>query len=124
MARVLTAEDDPALRQLIEVVLTRAGHDVVACPDADAALAEARKQPPDVILTDVDMPPGMSGLDLVAALKADPLTSAIPIVLVTGSVDPDLSSGSLPGVADLVPKPFFPRDLVTRVHRVLTGQLH
>src|SRR3954466_2557998 len=80
--RVLVVDDIEANRNLITALLSRDGYRVESAVDGNAALESVRRTPPDLILLDVMMP-GPSGFDVCRALKADPLTRLIPIVLIT-----------------------------------------
>ncbi|NJC83140.1 response regulator [Planosporangium mesophilum] len=119
---MVIVDDDPDLLAAYARVLTRAGHDTVACPDGESALAQVRKDPPDLLLTDVAMPPGMSGLELVTEIAADPAVADIPVILVTGGWV-DLDGAEPPRVARLLRKPVAPPDLVTTVETVLADRL-
>jgi CheY-like chemotaxis protein len=79
MARMVIADDDTDLLAAFARTLARAGHDVTACPDAGAALTQIRSLGPDLVLTDIEMPPGMSGLEMVAAIRADPEIAGGPV---------------------------------------------
>src|SRR5207253_8485485 len=85
VARVMVVEDNPNLLALFTHVLVRAGHAVTPCRDAAAALDQVRETPPDLVITDFDLPPGMTGLHLVRALRSSPATANIPIMMVAGA---------------------------------------
>jgi two-component system cell cycle response regulator DivK len=82
MARILVVEDNPDNMLLTVMLLQSAGHEVLPAADAEAGLALARKERPDLILMDVQLP-GMDGLAATALLKADEATRAIPVVALT-----------------------------------------
>jgi DNA-binding response OmpR family regulator len=116
---VLVAEDDRDIRELVQTKLTGAGFEVLAVGDGMSALATAREHKPDVVLIDVMMP-GLSGLDVVELMRADPATAAIPVILLTArSAEFDVEDGMARGAADYIVKPFSPRDLVQRINTVL-----
>ncbi|GII22563.1 response regulator [Planosporangium mesophilum] len=118
MATVVIAEDDAALRGLFTRVLTRAGHHVDACPDGGSALARVRDHRPELVLTDVDMPPGMSGLDLLAMIRATPDLAPIPVIVTTGGhLDSDTAAAL--GATLLLRKPVSPHDLTAHVDAIL-----
>lgn len=102
MARVLLVEDDPDLRVLVEVRLKRLGHLVLTVGSAVEALEVlAVKGPPDVAVLDVVMP-GMSGLELLTRLRADPALAALPAVFLSGRVEPaDIEAGRALGATYL-----------------------
>jgi DNA-binding response OmpR family regulator len=119
MSKVLIADDDPDILDLVAFKLEQAGHHLVTAGDGITALAEARREPPDVVVLDVSMP-GMSGLDICRELRADPATAAIPVILLTARAqEADVEAGFDVGADDYVTKPFSPRELVSRVAVVL-----
>jgi DNA-binding response OmpR family regulator len=119
MSKVLIADDDPDILDLVAFKLEQAGHQLVTAGDGITALAEARREPPDVVVLDVSMP-GMSGLDICRELRADPATAAIPVILLTARAqEADVEAGFDVGADDYVTKPFSPRELVSRVAVVL-----
>ena len=115
----LVAEDDSDIRELVTVKLSGAGYRVIAVSDGTSALEAIREQLPDVALLDVMMP-GVSGLEVIGALRADPATAAIPVILLSAkSQEFDVETGIASGAADYIIKPFSPRELVERVNGVL-----
>jgi len=120
MATVLVAEDDLDIRDLVVLKLEQAGFEVTAFGDGSAALATARRQVPDVAVLDVAMP-GLSGVDVCRALRADPDTLDTAVILLTGLTrGSDVMRGLAAGADDYVLKPFSPRDLVDRVRALLS----
>ena len=81
-ALVLVVEDDPSISKLLERVLARAGYETLLAHTGDAALALARERQPDVITLDLILP-GRSGEETLAALKADPSTRDIPVIVIS-----------------------------------------
>jgi DNA-binding response OmpR family regulator len=117
--RLLVADDDADIRDLVTFKLRQAGYDVVAVADGSAALAEARANPPALAVLDVMMP-GLSGLDVLRDLKADEATQDVKVILLTArSRDLDVDAGYAGGADDYVIKPFSPRELVHRVGTLL-----
>lgn len=82
MATVLIVEDNPANMTLATFLVQSAGHVVLAAPDAEAGLALARAERPDLILMDIQLP-GMDGLEATVLLKRDEATRAIPVIALT-----------------------------------------
>ena len=82
MATVLIVEDNPANMTLAVFLLQSAGHTVLKALDAEAGLALAREQQPDLILMDIQLP-GMDGLQATALLKGSELTASIPVIALT-----------------------------------------
>ncbi len=80
--RILLAEDDRFLRKAAESALTRSGYTVVTAADGDEALARARDSAPELVLLDLIMP-GRNGFDVLHALKSDPATKAIPVIVLS-----------------------------------------
>ena len=86
---ILVAEDDKALSRMICTVLKEGGHICVPVYDAMQAFAHAMKQAPDLILLDINMPGG-TGVGVLQKLKNSTKTSRIPVLVLSGSIDPDL----------------------------------
>ncbi|MDG6103253.1 response regulator [Dactylosporangium aurantiacum] len=105
MAAVVVADDDPVVRQLVARMLRRCGHHVVTCDDGEQLLVAVRRHPPDVVVTDHQMP-GLTGLAVVARLRQDPATAGIPVVVASGSVGPDEAAALLGDADRLLVKPF------------------
>src|SRR5687768_17387933 len=82
MPRILVVEDDPDISELIAHYLTRAGHDVDRLAHGGEAPRRVRESPPDLVVLDL-MLPGLDGLMVCQALRADPATAAIPIIMLT-----------------------------------------
>ena len=118
-ATVLVVEDDPTILQLLEVNFEMEGFTVVRAEDGLLGLEAARSKRPDVIVSDVMMP-NMSGLEMVAELKADPDTAGIPVILLSAKAQgSDVRQGIEAGADDYVTKPFEPLDLIDRVNSLL-----
>jgi CheY-like chemotaxis protein len=83
MTRILLVEDSKFLRLATERALARAGYEMSSASDGEEALRVAREKLPDLILLDMLLPK-MSGPDVLKALKQDPLTKTIPVVVITG----------------------------------------
>jgi CheY-like chemotaxis protein len=115
LAVILSADDDPDIRQLIERILTRAGHHVVLAPDGQAALDTAFAHELDLVILDVDMP-RLPGLATCRALRADPRTSHLPVIIASGTLVPPYEEVKAAGATACVTKPFTAaqlRDVVT-----------
>ncbi|MFI6857883.1 response regulator transcription factor [Streptomyces sp. NPDC050416] len=119
MACVLVVDDEPDVRQLVAYKLRRCGHEVTAVTDGPAALRAVRELKVDVVLLDVVMP-GMTGLDVLQELRADPATAKLAVILLTArSQESDVSAGLSAGADDYLPKPFSLSELTSRVQAVL-----
>src|ERR1700754_2225836 len=118
-AHVVVAEDDPKQAELIRRYLEHEGHRVVVVHDGRAALEEARRYPPDLLVLDVMMP-RVGGLDVCRVLRAEPRTAALPVLMLTArSAEDDLLLGLDLGADDYMTKPFSPRELTARVRALL-----
>ena len=115
MARVLLAEDEAQIGDMVAFKLANAGHEVVRVVDGEAALAAAAREHPDVIILDVMMP-GLDGFSVLGRLKADPSLRGIPVIMLTArGQERDILSGLQGGAADYVVKPFSLKELLARV---------
>jgi two-component sensor histidine kinase len=112
--RVLVADDNTDMREYVQRLLATR-YEVEAVADGQAALAAARRQPPDLVLSDVMMP-GLDGLGLLAALRADPALGGVPVVLLSARAGEDAQvEGLEAGADDYLIKPFSARELLARV---------
>jgi EAL domain-containing protein (putative c-di-GMP-specific phosphodiesterase class I)/DNA-binding response OmpR family regulator len=119
---ILIVDDDHSMRRLLAAALTLAGHRTVEAADATEALEQLRHRRFGAVLLDCRMP-GMSGLELLVALRARPDTRTLPVILVTGDDEiGDRVQGLRAGADDYVVKPFHPDELVARVEAQLRGQ--
>ena len=116
---ILVAEDDRDIADLIAHYVERSGWTPHPVGSGDDALARARKQPFDLVILDV-MLPGMSGLEVCRALRADSMTNAIPIIMVTARAEEtDRIIGLDIGADDYLAKPFSPNELVARIRALM-----
>jgi PAS domain S-box-containing protein len=114
-ADVLVADDNADMREYLTRLLRSAGHRVHAVADGQAALEAARAKVPDVIVSDVMMP-RLDGLQLVAALRADPRTASAPVLLLSARAGQEASiEGLEAGADDYLVKPFSSAELLARV---------
>lgn len=112
---VLVVEDEPDVVDLLRYNLNRAGFEVIIANAGNKGLELARKHRPDVTVLDL-MLPGMDGQAVCRALKSDPQTKELGILMLTAKGTPqDRVAGLEIGADDYVPKPFSPRELVLRV---------
>jgi DNA-binding response OmpR family regulator len=117
---VLVVEDDPVILRLLEVNFQLEGFTVLLAHDGAEGIELARQHKPDLVISDIMMP-RTSGLELVATLKGDVDTKAIPIILLSAKAQTsDLKVGMDAGADDYVTKPFEPLDLVDRVNALLS----
>jgi two-component system phosphate regulon response regulator PhoB len=117
--RIAVVEDEPDLAEVVRYNLSREGFQVEVHGRGDAALDAVRRRPPDLIVLDL-MLPGLDGLELTRALKRDPATSRIPLVMLTARAEEvDRVVGLELGADDYITKPFSPRELTLRIKAVL-----
>ena len=121
MARIVIADDDATVRQIVVGKLSRMGHEVVDVRDGVAALEECRAGRPDLVILDIMMP-GASGLETARALREDPEMDRVPIILLTARVqESDIEAGFEAGADSYMTKPFSPRELAGRVSDALAN---
>ncbi|MEI8195477.1 MAG: response regulator transcription factor [Phycisphaerae bacterium] len=117
--KILIVDDERDLVELIGLNLQRNGYDVVTAHDGATGLELARRQHPDLIVLDVMMP-GLSGRDVTMALKGDPETATMPILMLTAKTEEtDIIVGLSMGADDYVTKPFSMKVLLARVAAIL-----
>jgi CheY-like chemotaxis protein len=121
MAVIVTADDDEGIRTVTARTLRRAGHTVIATADGTEALAAVRAHRPDIVVTDVDMP-GMDGLRLCWALRAEHLLQHIPVLVVSVSTDLHNEQITDAGVSAVLAKPWSPAQLLHHVDDRLARQ--
>jgi len=119
MARILVVEDDPDIAELVGHYLQKAGHAAERVASGSDGLARVRAEPPDLVILDL-MLPGLSGLVVCEAMRADPAVAAVPIIMLTARAEEsDKITGLELGADDYVTKPFSPKELVARVGALL-----
>lgn len=115
--RVLVIEDDPAIAEMLQMLLEVEGFDVVRAPDGARGLEEAQRVRPDVILLDV-MLPEVDGWAVAEALRCDPSLAAVPVVFCTSKADAQSTwRGWQLGAASYVTKPFDNDELIGELIR-------
>ena len=115
---ILVVDDEPNILEVVGLYLSQEGYRVVSAVDGAAALDAAHRQRPDLVILDL-MLPGMGGLEVCRALKAD-ASPHLPIIMLTArGSETDRVVGLELGADDYVVKPFSPRELVARVKAVL-----
>ena len=116
---ILVADDDEDILLLVTTRLRRDGHDVVQASRGDAALALAREVKPALAVLDVGMP-GLDGLEVLAAIRADESLAATKVLLLTAKAqESDVRRGYESGADAYVKKPFSPAELSQRVQALL-----
>jgi CheY-like chemotaxis protein len=119
MAKILIAEDEPDIRELVAFTLRFGGHTVVMVGNGVEAVDAARVEMPDLILMDVRMP-RMTGYEACQAMKADPATARIPVVFLSAKgQEAEIRTGLEAGASEYLLKPFAPMELSSRVAELL-----
>jgi DNA-binding response OmpR family regulator len=119
---ILVVDDDESIRELLRLHLSSAGFEVRVAEDAIAAGYMVLRSPPDLIITDVNMP-HMDGFEFVAALKADKSLPAIPVIFLTSVEEGDYRGKAL-GAAGYITKPVRADHLLALVARHIPGGAH
>jgi DNA-binding response OmpR family regulator len=119
MAKVLIADDQANMRQLVRLTLETGRFEIFEAPDGDAALALARRERPDLVFLDWTMP-GLPGIEVCRALRDDPANDGMRIVMLTARSQPDdRDAAHSMGADDYITKPFSPIRLLEKVRDVL-----
>ena len=115
MSRILVVEDDPDIAALIGHYLANAGHVVEHLASGSGVMAHLQSGGADLVILDI-MLPGMDGLDVCRAMRTEPATREIPVIMLTArGEESDRITGLELGADDYVTKPFSPKELVARV---------
>jgi len=120
--KVLLCDDEVHILRAAEIKFSRAGYDVRIAHDGQEAWESIQKDPPDVLVTDLQMP-RCNGLELTARIRGNSELKNLPILLLTAK-GYELSREELIakwGVVDMLPKPFSPRELVGLVDKILNA---
>ncbi len=117
--RILVAEDDPDIGALLAHYLRKAGFETTLVASGREVMPELRRELPDLVILDLMMP-GLSGLELCRAIRADASTAAIPIIMLTAKAEEaDRIVGLEVGADDYITKPFSPNEVIARVRALL-----
>ena len=120
--RILVADDDPLVVELIEFKLTSRGYDVLTASDGEAALASSIAHHPDLIVLDAMMPV-LDGYEVLRRLREDGRTRLIPVIMLTARrKESDVLSGLALGARDYLVKPFIPEELMARIGKLLAAE--
>jgi DNA-binding response OmpR family regulator len=121
MPKVLVAEDEQDILELIRFTLEFNGFEVLTASNGAEAVEKARQAKPDLILLDVRMPK-MTGYEACQSLKAAPDTQGIPVVFLSArGQEADVKHGLSLGATDYILKPFSPEDLPGRLREILSA---
>ncbi len=119
MAKILVAEDERDIRELIGHALRFAGFEVVLVANGTEALEQTASEQPDLVLLDVRMPK-LTGYEVCERLKRDPATRSIPVVFLSAKgQESEIEQGLAAGAEAYILKPFGPEDLANQVRQIL-----
>ncbi|MGQ9832492.1 MAG: response regulator transcription factor [Candidatus Villigracilaceae bacterium] len=119
MTKILIAEDEPDIRELVAFTLRFGGYEVVTASNGEEAVQLARRENPDLILLDVRMP-RMTGYDACREIKADPNLKTTPVVFLSAKgQENEIQAGIEAGAEEYLLKPFAPDQLTQRVKAIL-----
>ncbi len=119
MPRILVAEDEKDIRELIAFTLRFAGFDVLLATNGVEAVEVAQAQRPDLVILDVRMP-RMSGYEACRRLKENPQTASLPVVFLSAKgQDSEIQQGLESGAEEYILKPFAPDELIQQVQDIL-----
>ena len=116
--KILTCDDEKHIVRLIQVNLERQGYEVITAYNGAECLQKVKEDRPDLIVLDVMMPE-MTGFEVLEALKKNPETESIPVIMLTARAqDSDVLRGWQSGVECYLTKPFNPMELIAFVKRI------
>lgn len=124
MSRVLVIEDNAASQRLAASILGKNSYEVLFAGTADEGLQLARREHPDLILMDIQLP-GMSGMEAAQQLKADPATASIPVIALTAfAMKGDRERMLAAGCDGYLTKPYHYRDLLAMMEQALRSGMN
>jgi signal transduction histidine kinase len=116
MARIVVIDDDDALREVVSEMVADAGHTVFAAASGADGIALVKREHPDLVVCDVEMPGGIDGHGVLAAVRADAVACSTPFLFLTGLGEPgDVRSGMNLGADDYLVKPVVTADLLKAI---------
>lgn len=122
MAKILIADDDPIVVEILKFRLEGASHAVSVARDGEQALIHIKESRPDLVILD-SMMPIMSGPEVLSELKADKDLKDIPVVMLTArNGEADIIAGLEGGASEYLTKPFLPQELLVRISSLIKGQ--
>ncbi|HEX2531727.1 MAG TPA: response regulator [Burkholderiaceae bacterium] len=116
--RVLLTEDEPNIVESLTFILKRAGYEVFAVFDGEAAVLRLRSDPPDIVILDV-MLPKLHGFEVLKLIKTDPVLKTLPVIILTakGQAHDRQLAGEI-GADAFITKPFSNRDIIDQIGRL------
>jgi putative two-component system response regulator len=122
-ARILVIEDEDYVRRLLRRLLAPVGYSVEEAATAEDGLARLRAEPPDLVLLDLNLP-DRSGHEVLEAIRSDPATRLLPVVMMTGmATASEKMRAQAEGVTDFIAKPFSQEELLPRVRALVMLKL-
>jgi len=118
--RILIVEDHPTMREAMRLVLEGEGFEIDEAADGQLALERIRLEPPALLFLDLNIP-GTSGADVLHAVKADPTTASVRVIVVTATGEEGRAAAMRLGADEYFTKPFSPTALLRTVERVLAA---
>jgi DNA-binding response OmpR family regulator len=121
MTKILVAEDDMDIRELIALSLGYAGYDVISASDGQQAVDLAFEEKPDLILLDLRMP-RLSGYEALEQIKARPGLERVPVVILSAKgQDDEIQTGLDLGAVQYILKPFAPDELILKIGQIVAA---
>src|SRR3972149_4473620 len=116
---ILIVDDDSATVQFLEILFTGRGYGVISATNGAQGIELARRHRPDLVMVDVMMP-GMDGYQVCGWVRSNPVTAAVPVVMLSGKADPEsVARGLEVGADEYLSKPISPGKLTARLRGVL-----
>jgi two-component system cell cycle response regulator DivK len=116
---ILYVEDNEVNRRIVRDLLRRTSYRLIEAPDGEAGLETARREQPDLILMDIQLPK-VSGIDATRTLRQEPATAATPIIAITSfALAGDEQKAKQAGATAYLAKPYSPRDLLEMIRKLV-----
>jgi CheY-like chemotaxis protein len=119
-SRILIVEDHPTMREAMRLVLEGEGFEIDEAADGERALQMVRADPPDLVFLDMNIP-GSSGAEVLEAVRADPATAGVRVIVVTADGEEGRGRALSMGADEYFTKPFSPTTLLRTVEQVLSA---
>jgi two-component system, OmpR family, phosphate regulon response regulator PhoB len=117
--KVMLVEDEESVRTLLRLTLELGSVEILEAADGETALERCRVDPPDIVFLDWTLP-GLSGIDVCRAIRAEPATQDATIIMLTAkSGEEERQAGLAAGADDYIAKPFSPQSLLEKMREVL-----
>ena len=120
MKKILIADDQKEIRELIEVSLRKKNFQIFQAKNGKEAVDRTKKEKPDLVIMDIMMPGEIDGLDATRAIKSDPQTQDVKIIILTvKGQDEDKEKGLKAGADEYCTKPFNPQEILNLIEKIL-----